>query len=59
MRLSTIQTKRMKVYPGSVSLNGNAIVVYLDLDAIGLLPVLVNLITQYHNGNPENAADEV
>jgi hypothetical protein len=51
--------RRAKINPESISLNGNAVVIDLDLDAIGLLPVLVDLVAQYDNGNPENAADEV
>ena len=40
-------------------MNGNAVVIDFDLDAIGLLPVLIDLIAQYDNSNPENPADEV
>jgi hypothetical protein len=40
-------------------LNGNPIVVDLDLHALGLLPVLIDLIAQDHDRYPENPADEV
>lgn len=40
-------------------MNGNAAVIYLDLDAFRLLPVLVNLIAQYDDANPQCAADEI
>ena len=40
-------------------MNGNAVVIDFDLDAIGLLPVLVNLIAQYNNNDPQSTADEV
>ena len=43
----------------SVFLNGNAVVIDLDLDAIGLLPVLIDHIAQYNDGDAENTADDV
>ena len=46
-------------FPKSVSLNGNAAVIDLDFNTIRLLPVLVNLIAQYNNNDPQSAADEV
>ena len=38
---------------------GNPVVVDLDLHALGFLPVLIDLITQYHDRDPENPADEI
>jgi hypothetical protein len=40
-------------------LDGNTAVIDVDLDATGLLPVLVELIAQYHDGDADRADDEV
>ena len=46
-------------FPKSVFLNGNAVVIDLDFETLRLLPILVNPIAQYDDGDPQNAADEV
>ena len=43
----------------SISLNRNPVVIDLDLDTLGLLPVLIDQITQNHDGHTENRADGV
>ncbi len=43
----------------SIALNGNAVVIDLDLNAVGLLPVLVDLIAQYDSNGPQSTAEEV
>jgi hypothetical protein len=40
-------------------LNGNPVVVDLDFNALGLLPVLINQIAQNHDGHAENRTDGV
>ena len=46
-------------FPKSVFLNGNAVVIDLDLDAIGLLLALIILKAKYDDGDTHGAADEV
>ena len=40
-------------------MDGNAAVIDLDFEALWPLPVLVNLIAQYDNGDSQYPADEV
>lgn len=42
-----------------VFLDRNAIVIDFDFDAVWFLPVLIELIAEYDNGNTHGAADEV
>lgn len=44
---------------GSIPLNGNPVVVDLDFHAVGLLPVLIDHITQNHDGYAEHSAEGV
>lgn len=43
----------------SIALNGNPVIVDLDFNALGFLPVLIDQIAQHHDGHAENHADGV